>query len=128
MKAFYGVVALIFVGAVVAAYGLAGEPGLIGMVCGLVATTFNLWALWLMIRLAGKFVKPDPGDEPSPARINRGAIIVVTAFFIKLPVFAAFAWVAQRAGEAALTAFAIGILLVYSAMVGWAQGRSPGPL
>lgn len=128
MRVFYAVAGAVLLAAPAVAYGVAGEPGFVGMSCGLVATTFNLWALWLMIRLAGKFVTPDPGQDPNQGKVNRGTVIVVTAFFIKLPVFAVFAWVAQRAGEGALTAFAIGILLVYSAMVGWAQGRSPGPL
>lgn len=128
MRVFYAVAGAVLLAAPAIAYAVAGQPGFIGMSCGLVATTFNLWALWLMIRLAGKFVTPDPGQDPNQGKVNRGTVIVVTAFFIKLPVFAAFAWVAQRAGEGALTAFAIGILLVYSAMVGWAQGRSPGPL
>lgn len=128
MRVFYAVAGAVLLAAPAIAYAVAGEPGFVGMSCGLVATTFNLWALWLMIRLAGKFVTPDPGHHPNRGKVNRGTVIVVTAFFIKLPVFAVFAWVAQRAGERALTAFAIGILLVYSAMVGWAQGRTPGPL
>lgn len=147
-------VGLVIVAALEGGYLWAGKPGLIGMACGLVATTFNLVALSKMVSLASHHMAgaappvrrvysrddiedswslPEAAEQPvDPAKIRsatrRGTVLIVTTFFIKLPVFAAFALVAQRAGEGALGAFAAGILLVYFGLVGWALGKKSGPV
>jgi hypothetical protein len=136
--------------ALISAYMVGGSTGILGMACGLFATTFSLVALWLMIRQAGqlairfpappvrysldnvedtwtKFEEvPRQPNLPPPARkaTSFATVLLVTTFFIKLPVFAVFALIAQRVGGAAMSAFAAGILLVYSAMVWWALARN----
>lgn len=127
MKRFRVILLLVLLAGLTAAYVLGGAPALIGMTYGYLGTTFSLWALWKMIGLASYLVTPpEPGGMGRTTPV-RGTVLVVTAFFIKLPVFAVFALAAQRLGEAALNGFAGGILLVYSALVGWVLSKQPDP-
>ncbi len=95
----------------------AGSTGLIGMAVGLAGTTFNTWALWGAIRLLGKaHGRKDPG--------RFGAFFIVLAFLVKLPVIVLLGMMMQRLGGAAPSCFLVGLLLVYSALIGWAMAQS----
>ncbi len=88
-----------------------GTSGLIGMAYGLGASTFNLVALWLAVRHFSRMM----ADQESPVWQTTG---IVAAFFAKIPLFYIAGTFAQRHGSAATTCFLLGMLLVYSVLVG----------
>lgn len=107
------------VGSVIAisiSYAVAGSLGAIGMACGLVGTAFNMFALWLIVRLLGNTM----ADKPQ-ARF--GAFATVVMFLIKLPVLFLLGFAMRSLGAIALDHFLIGLGLVYFALVGWSQSQ-----
>jgi heme/copper-type cytochrome/quinol oxidase subunit 1 len=109
----WGIASLIAVGI---SYAVAGNLGAIGMACGILGTAFNMFALWLIVRLLGGTM----ADRPLP---KFGAFATVVMFLIKLPVLILLGFAMQRLGEVALTHFLIGLGLVYFALVGWSQSQ-----
>jgi len=106
---------LVCLGVIVVGLGFAyyryGTSGFIGMAYGLGASTFNLVALWLAIRHFSSMMS----DKESPVWQAMG---IVAAFFAKIPLFYIAGTFAQRHGPAANTCFLLGMLLVYSVLVG----------
>jgi len=90
-----------------------------GMVLGVLGTSFSLVVLWLSIGLAGRMAS----TEQTP---RAGTFLLLLAFFVKLPLFGGLILLSQRIGGDAPTCFLLGLALVYSAMVGWAQVRNLG--
>lgn len=93
---------------------ISGPTALLGYGIGVAGTSFNLGALWGVIRLGSKAWN----TEKAP-RI--GAALVLIGFFVKLPILVALIWWVQKIGSPAPGGFLAGLGLVYSAMVGWAQ-------
>lgn len=102
--------------AVAASYGIGGSMGAIGMAAGILGTAFNMFALWLIIRLLGNAM----ADKPQ-ARF--GAFMTVVMFLIKLPVLILLGFAMRNLGPTALNHFLIGLGLVYFALVGWSQSQ-----
>lgn len=94
-------------------FWLGHVKGLEGAILGVAGSLFNLAAWWAVIRLMAGYV-----NAPQPEK--RGTFIVLTAFLIKLPLFAAMAILANRIGGPALPCFLAGVALVYFDLVGWA--------
>lgn len=109
----WSIVALASVGI---SYTVAGNLGAIGMACGIVGTAFNLFALWLIVRLLGNTM----ADKPLP---KFGAFATVVMFLIKLPVLFLLGFAMRSLGVVALNHFLIGLGLVYFALVGWSQSQ-----
>ena len=99
-----------------ACFIFGGVKGLEGGVLGTAGSLFNLGAWWAVIHLMASYI-----HAPKPE--TRGTFIVVTAFLIKLPLFATMALLANRLGGPALPCFVAGVALVYFALVGWALAR-----
>lgn len=89
-----------------------GPDGLAGMALGLGSVSFNMWALWRIVRLTG--------TNATQETTRPATFLVVLAFFVKLPVYVAAALIAQALGGAAPACFLLGLGLVYFALVGWA--------
>lgn len=90
-----------------------------GYAMGLGGTAFSVLALkWIV----GTMAQAATGVKP-----GLGTLWVVLAFFVKLPIFVALAMASFRVGGHAPSGFAAGILLVYSALVGWAVRREQSP-
>jgi len=105
-------------GAVVAVT-VGGSTAGQGYAMGLGGTAFSVLALkWIIGTMANAATGIKPG---------LGTLWVVLAFFVKLPVFVTLAMASHRVGGDAPTGFAAGILLVYSALVGWAVRREQSP-
>lgn len=103
----------------VLAGSLGGTTAAQGYAMGLGGTGFSVLALkWIIGTMANAATGVKPGI---------GTLWVVLAFFVKLPVFVALAMAAHRLGGDAPAGFAAGILLVYSALVGWAVRREQSP-
>jgi hypothetical protein len=106
---------LVCFGVILAGLGFAyvqyGMNGFIGMAYGLSASAFNLIALWLAVRHFSSMM----ADKQSPVWQTTG---IVAAFFAKIPLFYIAGTFAQRHGSAANTCFMLGMLLVYSVLVG----------
>lgn len=92
---------------------VGGAKGLEGGLLGEGGSLFNVGAWWAVIHLMATYV-----HAPNPER--RGTFIVLAAFLIKLPLFAAMALMANRIGGPALGCFLAGVCLVYFDLVGWA--------
>ncbi len=114
-----------------AAIGIAfatSQKAGIGMALGIGGATFNLWAIWLMTGALGRLMK-DPSEdfkiETKKAKI--ASVLIVLAFFSKLPIFLSFAIITRRVGPPALTCFLVGVGLVYFALIGWTLAKSYGP-
>lgn len=103
--------------ALVLSYAFGGGKGLLGMASGLVGTTVNLAALWMVIRLLGGVI----GDDPPP---RLGATLTVFVFMLKLPILIGLGFAMNQVGKPAPQAFLLGLALVYSALVGWTQARA----
>lgn len=99
-----------------AAYAASGLMGLLGMSYGLLAGAFGAGALAAIVWLVGK-------NAAKQAPPRRGVVMIVLAAFVKFPLIAAVWSLAHREGRAAEASFAAGIVLVYSALVGWAATR-----
>lgn len=106
----------VFTVALIVASSLKGPIGAEGMALGLAISAFNLCALWGVIRLMGRASESNP-------RPTFGTVLVVLAFFVKLPVFVLGLTYARSLGEGALTCFLLGVALVYSALILWALAR-----
>lgn len=102
--------------AVAISYAVGGQLAAVGMACGILGTAFNMFALWLIIRLLGGTM----ADRPLP---RFGAFVTVVMFLIKLPVLILLGFAMQRLGSEALNHFLIGLGLVYFALVGWSQSQ-----
>jgi len=113
----YGIWAVLVIAGGVISFVEGGVPGLAGWLVGVGASAFNLWAMWMAIRLLGTLFAKNPAT-------HKGGPILVLAFLIKLPVFVVAGMSAQRLGSTASTAFIVAIGLVYSLMVWWASSRS----
>ncbi len=111
--AFWAVCGLLLVLTLSTCFVFGGAKGLEGAALGAGGSVFNLGAWGAVIRLMAAYL-----HAPQPER--RGTLIVVTAFLIKLPLFAAMAILANRLGGPALPCFLAGVALVYFALVGWA--------
>ena len=112
-RVFWLVAGCLAVLTVSACFIFGGVKGLEGGVLGTAGSLFNLGAWWAVIRLMTSYI-----HAPKPE--TRGTIIVLTAFLIKLPLFAAMALLANRLGGPALPCFVAGVALVYFSLVGWA--------
>ena len=112
-RMFWVVSGSLLVLAIAACSVLGGVRGFEGCTLGSVGSLFNLAAWWAVIRLMASYI-----HAPQPEK--RGTFIVVTAFLIKLPLFAAMALLANRLGGPALPCFVAGVALVYFGLVGWA--------
>ncbi len=107
---------------------LFGRPSGIGISLGILAASFNLWAMWLMIGAFGRMMNEKMEDDSVEAKRARiASALIVLAFFSKLPIFLALSMLTRHLGDGALTCFLVGIGLVYSALVGWALAPSYGP-
>ena len=104
-----GSVALIAVGLSAAFYGPKGATG---MLMGMAGSFINLWAFWMIIKLASNMFA-------SEQRATLGASFIVFAFFAKLPIFFALWLLSRRVGDPAPSCFLIGLGLVYCGAVGW---------
>lgn len=96
------------------AYVLQGSLAVQGLGLGLGATTFGIVMLWLAVKQTGRLAERE-------AKPYRGGVVVGLGFLIKLPLFVGCGMLAQGLGGPAPTWFLIGLGVVYSALVGWAQ-------
>lgn len=103
--------------AILGAFLARGGQGAAGMALGLTGTGFSVTALWLLIKQLGKV----PADS---RRSKTTSILIVIAFFAKLPLYMVVGILAYRIGGGAPTCFLLGIALVYFALVGWALAQS----
>ena len=94
-------------------YLVSGPKGALGMACGIVGASFNLGALWWIIGLGSKTTGTKQGER-------LGTILIVLAFFVKLPVFIGLGILCGRIGQPSFNCFLIAIGLVYSAVIGLA--------
>ncbi len=108
--AFYGG---LVVAALAVAFAAGGAQGLAGMALGLGATGFSLIGLWYMVRLLGRSTETGQANP-------KASLIIVAAFFIKLPLFVILGTAAHVVGGTANPCFLSGLGLVYLCLVGWA--------
>lgn len=118
MKArFWPIAGLVLIAAPIAALMVGGTTAFLGMLMGIAGTGFSVLALWWVIRLAGS-------AAPASKRASVGTMLIVLAFFVKLPIFIALANLSHRIGGSAPTCFLLGLALVYCTLVGWALANS----
>lgn len=102
--------------ALAVAYAAGGPLGAIGVLYGLAAGTFGAvvlaWACFMVGRLMANKATPPVGTA-----------ILILAAFTKFPVMVGAWYLAKSFGHATLIAFSGAIVLVYSALVGWAATR-----
>jgi hypothetical protein len=104
------------VAALVVAFAVAGQQGLVGMGVGLAGASFGVTGLVLATGLVGR--------AASRGRTGGvGALMGVMAFLLKLPVYYVLWGLSQQIGGAAPACFLTGIVLVYLALVAWAVAR-----
>ena len=92
-------------------YFFGGRLAMIGMTLGIAATTFNLVALALAIRTFSRMM----ADQDNAFWPTAG---ILAAFFAKVPVLIVVGMYARSLGPVAFDPFIVGLLLVYSALVG----------
>lgn len=97
----------------VVSWALGNRLGLIGFLLGAGASCLNLVGWWLLIRLMG--------SEPTEKAAKLGAGCSVFLFFLKLPLLIAAWYLAQKLGPETTAPFLMGLGLVYSWMLVWAQ-------
>lgn len=96
------------------AFLVQGSLATQGLALGLGATTFGIVLLWLAVKQTGRLAEQN-------AKPYRGGVVIGLGFLIKLPLFVGCGMLAQALGGPAPTWFLIGLGVVYSALVGWAQ-------
>jgi hypothetical protein len=96
---------------------LYGPQALVGMTAAWFAGGIGVVALGGVSFMVGRMM----AQQASP---RTGTTIIVLAAFVKFPVLVATWWLIRRQGVIAEQSFAIGIVLVYSALVGWAATRN----
>lgn len=113
------------IGAVLAIGGafFLGQKQGIGMALGIAGASFNLWAMWLMTGALGSLMKEPLDEEFQIKKIRIASVLIVLAFFSKLPIFLALSMFTRHLGGPALNAFLLGLGLVYLAMIIWALTR-----
>jgi hypothetical protein len=110
------ILAILALVALVGAYAIAGANGLIGMAAALGAGGIGVVALAGTSFLVGRLM----ADRGTP---KIGTTIILLAAFVKFPLLIGAWFFVKRLGGGAEGAFVSGILLVYSALVGWAATR-----
>ncbi len=88
-----------------------------GMMLGLLGTFASIFGTWAAVQLLSDQHKENL--VMSPRKLILGFILLS-----KLPVFFACVVAASRLPDPGLAAFGVGLLLVYSALVGWAQAQA----
>ena len=95
------------------AWAKGGDTGLAGMAIGLAGVSFNVWALWGMVRYIGR-------TFANERTTKLGTFVIMLLFFMKLPILIGLVLVTRRLGGAAPSCFLGGLALVYSTLIGWA--------
>ncbi|MFQ3586512.1 MAG: hypothetical protein SNJ74_07090 [Fimbriimonadaceae bacterium] len=99
--------------AVAVSAAVGGPAGAAGMALGLLATGFGAVVLVQIVRIvAGTQVR-------SESRLT-GNILLVGGIVLKFPVIVGAMFLAHLLGPWSMGCFIAGLLLVYSALVGWA--------
>lgn len=88
-----------------------------GWALGLVGTFASVMGTWAAVKLMSGAA---PGEEQS----GFDRLVFGFIFLTKLPVFFGAIFIAMRLPDPGLAAFGFGMLLVYSALVGWAQAKA----
>jgi hypothetical protein len=84
----------------------------LGLALGLIGTFGSFAGSWGIINLASASSRRD--DSP-----GLGAVLIVVAFLVKLPVVVALGLTAQRIGPACMNGFLVGLGISYFALVTW---------
>lgn len=96
---------------VVAAFVAGGEKAAAGMALALFSVSMNIAVLARITSFLARRANSERPLWPT--------LFLVAALMVKLPLFVFFVFLAYRMGGTALSGFGAGILLVYSALVGW---------
>lgn len=97
-----------------------GPNAMIGFGLGVFGAGFNILAMRWVVGLAADYAA-SPNASPKPTKMT---MLIVMAFFVKLPVFVGLGLYSKTLGNVALPCFLWGIGLVYFALVGWATATS----
>lgn len=116
---FRSTTAMLLIALCVAAFAFVawGPSGFVGISLGMASATTGLVILFMTIRYL-------TDNETRRQQAKVGAIWVVALFFVKLPALYGGFIAAEAIGNHAPGCFIGGLLLVYSALVGWALARS----
>lgn len=99
--------------AIAVSAAVGGPTGAAGMVLGLLATGFGAVVLVQIVRIIA-------GTQARSENRLTGNILLVGGILLKFPVIVGAMFLAHLLGPWAMGCFIAGLLLVYSALVGWA--------
>lgn len=100
----------------VAAWAFAGNIGVQAMLLAYFGAGFSMLAMHLLLKLGGQAFR---GENTGPV----GSAFIILAFLVKLPVLVGCGILARRMGVAAMACFLVGVVGVYSLVVGWVQAQ-----
>lgn len=99
------------------AFLVGGRPALIGSTLAIFTGTVGSFGSWGIIQAIGRLAQYD-------AKPGFASGFVIFAAFVKFPILVGAFFFAKRLGISAERGFIGSLLLVYSALVGWAATRN----